>query len=84
MTLSRWLVKSGWRALGSSHGAPWLFLVESALFLASRPNLTNHRLGLVARLWAVLLEQCAERGSVDGQWQAADGAMGKARLGGPD
>jgi transposase len=40
------------------------------------------RLGVFERLWAVLLEQCAELGGVDWQWQAADGAMGKARLGG--
>jgi transposase len=39
------------------------------------------RLGLFARLWAVLLEQCAELGGVDWEWQAADGMMGKARLG---
>lgn len=40
------------------------------------------RLGLFAQLWAVLLERCAELGGVDWEWQAADGAMGKARLGG--
>jgi transposase len=40
------------------------------------------RLGLFPRLWAMLLEQCAELGGVDWEWQAADGAMGKARLGG--
>ncbi len=40
------------------------------------------RLGLFVQLWAVLLEQCAELGGVDWEWQAADGAMGKARLGG--
>jgi putative transposase len=39
-------------------------------------------LGLFERLWAVLLERCDELGGVDWQWQAADGAMGKARLGG--
>jgi len=31
---------------------------------------------------AVLVEQCDELGGVDWQWQAADGAMGKARFGG--
>ncbi len=40
------------------------------------------RLGLFERLWAVLLERCDELGGVDWQWQAADGMMGKARLGG--
>lgn len=40
------------------------------------------RLGLFERLWAVLLERCDELGGVDWEWQAADGAMGKARMGG--
>jgi transposase len=40
------------------------------------------RLGLFERMWAVLVEQCAELGGVTWEWQAADGAMGKARLGG--
>lgn len=34
------------------------------------------------RVWATLIENCAELGGVDWQWQSADGAMGKARLGG--
>ena len=38
--------------------------------------------GVLDRIWAVLVEQCDELGSVDWQWQAADGAMGKARFGG--
>lgn len=40
------------------------------------------RLGLFARLWAVLVEQCNELGGVHWEWQAADGATGKAQLGG--
>ena len=28
------------------------------------------------------MEECEELGGVDWEWQAADGAMGKARLGG--
>jgi transposase len=40
------------------------------------------RLGLFERLWATLVDHCAELGGVDWEWQAADGAMGKARLGG--
>jgi transposase len=40
------------------------------------------RLGLFERLWAVLLERCEELGVVDWEWQAADGMLGKARLGG--
>jgi putative transposase len=38
--------------------------------------------GVFARLWAVLVENCAELGGVDWRWQSADGAMGKARFGG--
>ncbi len=38
--------------------------------------------GLFERVWAVLIENCAELGGVDWQWQSADGAMGKARFGG--
>jgi putative transposase len=38
--------------------------------------------GVFARIWAVLLTECQELGGVDWEWQAADGAMGKARLGG--
>ena len=40
------------------------------------------QLGLLARIWAVLVESCDEWGGVDGQWQAAAAAMGKARRGG--
>lgn len=40
------------------------------------------RKGVLDRIWAVLVEQCDELGGVDWQWQAADGAMGKARFGG--
>jgi putative transposase len=39
-------------------------------------------LGLFEQLWAVLVEECDEFGLVDWEWQAADGAMGKARMGG--
>jgi len=38
--------------------------------------------GVLQRVWAVLIENCAELGGVDWQWQSADGAMGKARFGG--
>jgi transposase len=40
-------------------------------------------LGLFARIWAVLVARCGELAGVNWEWQAADGAMGKARLGGP-
>jgi putative transposase len=39
-------------------------------------------LGVLDRLWAVLVADCDALGAVDWQWQAADAAMGKARLGG--
>jgi putative transposase len=38
--------------------------------------------GMLARLWALLIEACDALGGVDWQWQAADAAMGKARMGG--
>lgn len=38
--------------------------------------------GVLEELWAVLLSKCEELGGVDWQWQAADGCLGKARLGG--
>ena len=34
------------------------------------------------RIWAALVVECDELGGVDWAWQAADAAMGKARLGG--
>lgn len=40
------------------------------------------QLGVLDRIWAVLVEDCQELGGVDWQWQAADTAMGKARFGG--
>ena len=40
------------------------------------------RPGLFERVWVVLVERCAELGGVKWAWPAADGAMGKARLGG--
>jgi putative transposase len=38
--------------------------------------------GLFEMIWSLLLAECDELGLVDWQWQAADGAMGKARNGG--
>jgi transposase len=40
------------------------------------------RLGVLEQIWAVLVQECQELGGVDWRWQAADGALGKARLGG--
>jgi len=36
----------------------------------------------IGLIWALLVEECDSLGLVDWEWQAADGAMGKARLGG--
>jgi putative transposase len=41
-------------------------------------------IGLFPYLWALLVEECEELGLVDWEWQAADSAMGKARLGGEE
>ena len=38
--------------------------------------------GVFDRIWATLVESCDELGGLDWQWQAADAAMGKARMGG--
>ena len=40
------------------------------------------RLGVLGAIWAALVRECDELGGVDWRWQAADGAMGKARFGG--
>jgi putative transposase len=40
------------------------------------------QLGSFRPLWTALVEACQELHGVDWQWQAADAAMGKARLGG--
>jgi transposase len=39
-------------------------------------------LGVFDLIWEKLIEECEELGGVDFEWQAADGAMGKARFGG--
>ena len=39
-------------------------------------------LGVLARVWAVLVDGCEELGGVNWEWQSADCAMGKARFGG--
>ena len=39
-------------------------------------------LGVVVHIWAMLMDECDELGGVQWEWQAADGAMGKARFGG--
>ncbi len=40
------------------------------------------RLGVFERLWARLVEAGDALGGVDWEWQAADGMLGQARLGG--
>ncbi len=39
-------------------------------------------LGVLDRIWAASVEECEELGGVGWEWQAADGAMSKARFGG--
>ena len=39
-------------------------------------------LGLLERIWAVLVKECEELGGVEWELQAADCAVGKARFGG--
>lgn len=38
--------------------------------------------GMMERIWAALVSECEELKSVSWEWQAADGAMAKARFGG--
>lgn len=38
--------------------------------------------GVMAKIMAVLVEECHEAGGVDWKWQSADGALAKARFGG--
>ena len=38
--------------------------------------------GIFEKIWALLVEECEELHGVQWKWQAADGALGKARLGG--
>jgi putative transposase len=38
--------------------------------------------GVFEEIWAVLIDHCDELNGVDWQWQSADAAMSKARLGG--
>jgi hypothetical protein len=38
--------------------------------------------GVFEKIWAMRVEECEALGAVNGRWQAADGALGKARLGG--
>ena len=40
------------------------------------------RSGVFERIWAALVEECAELDGVDWEWQSADGCMNKARFGG--
>ncbi len=38
--------------------------------------------GIFEKVWAVLVAECDELQGVEWKWQAADGALGKARFGG--
>ncbi len=37
-------------------------------------------LGVLDSIWEKLIEECGELGGADFEWQAADGAMSKARF----
>ena len=39
-------------------------------------------MGVLQRVWSVLIEECEELGAVEWEWQSADCAVGKARFGG--
>jgi putative transposase len=41
-----------------------------------------NRDGVMERIWAELVRECDELGGLSWEWQAADGAMAKARFGG--
>ena len=38
--------------------------------------------GVFTEIWAALAAECEQLGDLDWEWQAADGMMGKARMGG--
>ena len=40
------------------------------------------QLGVLERIWSILVEECEELGGVEWEWQAAECAMGKGRFGG--
>ena len=40
------------------------------------------KVGLFARVWALIVSECDDLQEVHWEWQAADAAMGKARFGG--
>ena len=40
------------------------------------------RVGVMDAIWAEVQMECEELGGVDWAWQSADGALGKARMGG--
>jgi transposase len=67
------------RTGGPWHQLPTPFGADSTVPRHCQP--WGHQ-GLFARLWAVLVQECAALNGVDWPWQAADTLMGKARLGG--
>jgi len=38
--------------------------------------------GIFRQIWAMIVHECDELQNIQWEWQAADGAMGKARMGG--
>ncbi|MCC6497492.1 MAG: IS5 family transposase [Propionibacteriaceae bacterium] len=60
---------------------PWEYPDESSVHRTFQRWV---KLGIFEKLWAVVQEQCEDLGGCDWEWQAADGWLGKARLGGDD
>jgi putative transposase len=58
---------------------PWEYPDDSSVHRTFQRWVT---LGIFERLWAVVQEQCEDLGGCDWEWQAADGWLGKARMGG--
>ena len=61
-------------------GCQWNRLPKELPFIA--PFNGGVGTGVLHRMWGALVEGCEELDGVDWEWQAADGAMGKARFGG--
>src|SRR5438132_8849046 len=42
------------------------------------------QLGVIERIWAMIVAECDDLGRVDWEWQSADTVLGKARMGGDE
>ena len=93
----KWTRPSPRGASGFTRGESWTASFSGCAPTASgtvlprelRDDSTIHRtfrrwveLGVLERIWAMLIEECEDLGGVDWQWQSVDCAMGKARFGG--